>query len=64
MSAASIIAIINALLALAPQIPELIAGVQTAVGLLESGNAPTPEEQASIDAALDAAHAKANAAGV
>ena len=52
----AVIALIQALLSLAPQIPELVAAVQTAVGLLESGQPITAEQQASIDAALDAAN--------
>lgn len=56
MPAATIIAILQALAVLLPQIPEIIQGIQTAISLLESGRDPTPAEQASIDALLDAAH--------
>lgn len=56
MPYASIIALLEALLELIPQVPELIAGVETAIGLLQSDAEPTPEEQATLDAALDAAH--------
>lgn len=57
MPTATIIAILQALLALAPQIPEIIQGVETAIGLMQSGTAPTAEQQAQIDALLDSAHA-------
>lgn len=55
---AAIIAILTAALQLVPQIPELIAGIQTAIDLVTSGTDPTPAQQAAIDAALDAANAK------
>lgn len=57
MPIASIIAIIEALAAFAPQIPEIVRAVETAVNLLTTGKAPTTEEQASIDAGLESAHA-------
>jgi hypothetical protein len=62
MPVASLIAIIQALVAFAPQIPEIVNGIETAVRLAQTGVAPTPEEQATIDAALDAAHAAVQAA--
>jgi hypothetical protein len=62
MSTATIIAIVQALLALAPKIPEIIQGVETAIGLLESGAAPTTEQQAQIDALLERCHAELQAA--
>jgi len=37
--------------------PQVIAAAQTAVSLIEGGTAPTPAQQAEIDAALNAAHA-------
>jgi hypothetical protein len=42
--------------------PQVIAAAQTAVSLIEGGTAPTPAQQAEIDAALDAAHAALQAA--
>jgi hypothetical protein len=36
--------------------PEIIAAAQLAVALIESGQPPSPQQQAQIDAALDAAH--------
>jgi hypothetical protein len=62
MPITTVIAIIQALLAVAPEIPGLVEAVTTAVGLLQSGAAPTAEQQAQIDAALDAAHAAVQAA--
>jgi transcription antitermination factor NusG len=53
----TVVVLLQAIMALLPQIPELIQGVQTAIGLVESGATPTPAQQAQIDAALDAAHA-------
>lgn len=57
MDPLTIIAILNALVQLAPQVPEIIQGVETAVGLLQSGDAPSADQQAQIDALLDKAHA-------
>jgi len=58
----AIILLIQALAAFAPQIPEILLAVETAVNLLKSGApAPTPAEQAVFDAALDAAHAAVQA---
>ena len=56
MPIVTIIAIIQALIGFAGQVPELIAAAQTAVGLLRSGAAPSEEQQAEIDAALEAAN--------
>lgn len=54
----AIILLLQALAAFAPQIPEILEAVETAVGFMKSGAAePTPEQQASFDAALAAAHA-------
>ena len=56
MPIVTIIAIIQALVGFAGQMPELVAAAQTAVNLLRSGVAPTAEQQAEIDAALDASN--------
>lgn len=56
MSAALIISSIEALAAFAPSVPEIVTGIQTAIKLLQSGEDPTPEQKAAIDAALDAAN--------
>lgn len=53
---ATIIAVIEALLSFAGQIPELVAAAQTAIALVQSGTDPTPEQQATIDAGLKAAN--------
>lgn len=58
MDPLTLVALIEALLKLAPEIPELIAAGETIVGLIQSGQAPTTEQQATIDAGLDAAHVK------
>lgn len=42
--------------------PQIITAAQTAVSLIESGTAPTADQQAQIDAALDASHAALQAA--
>ena len=52
----AVVAILQAVMALLPQVPELISGVQTAISLVQSGADPTPEQQATIDAALEAAN--------
>jgi hypothetical protein len=36
--------------------PQIVAASQLAISLIESGKPPSPQEQAQIDAALDAAH--------
>ena len=56
LSAATIIAIIQAFMAIAGDIPELIALGESAIGLLQSGTPPTADQQAAIDAALEAAN--------
>jgi uncharacterized protein with von Willebrand factor type A (vWA) domain len=56
MNPLMVIQILEALAQLAPAIPQVINGVETAIQLLHSGQAPTPEQQASIDALLDHAH--------
>jgi hypothetical protein len=56
MSTATIVAIIQALMGFVGQIPELIAAAETTIGLLQSGAAPTTDQQAQIDAALEAAN--------
>ena len=38
-------------------IPSILSAAQTEVALFNSSTAPTPQQQAEIDAALDAAHA-------
>ncbi len=53
MSTATTIALIQALMALASQVPELVSAGETAIALLRSGNAPTATQQAQIDAALE-----------
>jgi hypothetical protein len=36
--------------------PQIVSAAQLAISLIESGEPPSPQEQAQIDAALDAAH--------
>ena len=62
MPVATIIAIIEAIMQFAPEIPELIATIETAKRLITENRAPTAEEQAAIDAGLAAAHAALQAA--
>jgi hypothetical protein len=61
MPIALILEIIQALVSLAPQIPEVIALGESAVGIVQSG-AVTPAEEASIRAQLDAVKAVIDAA--
>jgi hypothetical protein len=56
MPTALIIALLQALMGFAGQLPELVTAAETAIGLLKSGAAPTPEQQAQIDAGLEAAN--------
>jgi C4-dicarboxylate-specific signal transduction histidine kinase len=53
----AVLALIQALVAFAPDIPEIAAAVETVKELLTSGSDPTPAQQATIDAALTAANA-------
>jgi hypothetical protein len=57
MSPATIIALIQALMAFVGQIPELVGAAEMTIALLRSGSAPTAEQQAQIDAALEVANA-------
>ncbi len=56
MSVETIVAIIQALMAFAVQVPELVSAAETAISLLRSGTAPSAQQQAQIDAALEAAN--------
>jgi len=56
MPVAAIVSIIEALATIAPAVPAVINGVETAIQLIRSGTAPTPEQQAAIDGLLDHAH--------
>lgn len=51
-----VIAILPVVLQLLEQTPALIGEVQQLTALLKSNNALTADQQAQIDAALDAAH--------
>lgn len=51
-------AVLPVLLQLVEETPALVAEVQQAWQLLTSSTAATADQQASIDAALDAAHQK------
>lgn len=54
----NLIALISQIIMLAIQyVPEIIQEGQLAISLLESGQDPTPEQQAQIDAALEKANA-------
>lgn len=56
MDPMTIISLIQAVIPLVSHIPELVTALGTAVNLITSGMAPTAEQQAQIDAALDAAN--------
>ena len=56
MSIETTIAIMRALIGFAGQVPELVAAAETAIALLRSGSVPSTEQQAQIDAALEAAN--------
>jgi hypothetical protein len=56
MPIVTIIALLQALIGFAGQVPELIIAGETAISLLKSGAAPTADQQAQIDAALEAAN--------
>lgn len=62
MDPLTIIAILEAVIKLGSEIPELVTLVSQAIDLVKSGQPPTPEQQAQIDAALQAAHDKLQSA--
>ena len=62
MPVTAILAIIEALLQFAPEVPEILASVNTIKTLITENRAPTADEQAAIDAGLDAAHKALQAA--
>lgn len=62
MPIATIIALIEALVQFAPEIPALVQSIGTIKTLIAENRAPTAEEQAAIDAGLAAAHAALQAA--
>ncbi len=53
--------ILQFVLGLLTQMPSIVTEVETFVGLLKSQGALTPDQQAQIDAALEAAYAKVQA---
>lgn len=57
MDPMTVIALLGAFVKFVGQIPELVIAGETAIELLKTGNAPTVEQQAVIDAGLDAANA-------
>jgi hypothetical protein len=58
MDPLTIIALLQALVAFAGDVPEIVSAVETAVGLLQpNAPAPTAEQMATIDAGVAAAHA-------
>jgi hypothetical protein len=61
MPIALIVEMIQAILALAPSIPEVIALGESAIGIVQTGSV-TPEQEASIRAQLDAVKALIDAA--
>lgn len=56
MDPVTIIALLETAIKLGAEIPALVALIEQAIGLVKSGTAPTVEQQALIDGALDAAH--------
>ena len=58
MDPLTIVAILEAVVKLAEDAPEIVAAVQTVIDCLNSGAAPTTIQQASIDALLEKAHAQ------
>jgi len=56
MPTTTLIALLQVLTGFAVRMPELVAAAETAIALLRSGGAPTADEQARIDAALEAAN--------
>lgn len=63
MDPATLIAVVQALVGLATDIPEAVTAGEAVVSSLQTGTALTADQQASIDAFLDKAHAALQAAG-
>lgn len=61
MPVALIVEILQAIIALAPQIPEILELGSSAVSIMRTGTV-TPEQEAGIRAQLDAVKAKIDAA--
>lgn len=61
MPVALIVEIINAIMALAPEVPAVISLGKSVVGIVQTGSV-TPEEEAAIRADLDAVKAQIVAA--
>lgn len=57
MPVATIVALLEAVTTFVADMPEIVAALKTAAGLVQSGQAPTAAEQAQLDAGLAAAHA-------
>lgn len=62
MNIQTVATILGAVEALTNQIPALVASAKLAADLIVSGRAPTADEQAEIDEALDKSHAALQAA--
>ena len=62
MPIATILAVIEALVQFAPQIPEIISAVSMLKTLITEDRAPTADEQTVIDTGLEAAHKALQAA--
>lgn len=61
MPIALLVEILNAILTLAPQVPEVVALGESAVSILKAGSV-TPDQEAAIRAQLDAVKAAIDAA--
>lgn len=61
MPIALIVEILQAIMTLAPQVPEIVALGESAVSIVQSGSV-TPEQEAAIRAQLDAVKAQIDAA--
>jgi hypothetical protein len=61
MPIALIVEMIQAILALAPSIPEVVALGESAIGIVQTGSV-TPDQEASIRSQLDAVKALIDAA--
>lgn len=56
MDPLTIVAIIEAFMKVAADVPELITLGENTIATLKSGTAPTADQQAAVDAALEAAN--------
>lgn len=59
----TLLAVVDVVVRLGPQIPELILAVETLKNIIATGQPPSADQQAQIDSGLAAAHQALQASG-